>query len=374
MMRKKIVHVTFDMKIGGAERVIYNLVEHTDASKYDVSVLCLNQPIGPFGIELQEKGYKVAALDRQPGLDVSLVGDVRRYFIDDGIRIAHCHQYTPYVYGLLAAKLSGCKVIFTEHGRFFPDERKIKRVLINPALSCLTDHVTAISAATREALVHFENFRRDKIKIVYNGIDGSRFIPSKDSHLKKKLGISPDAYVLGTVARLDPIKNHPMMMKALKNVKESFPDTTLLIVGDGPERRTLEALVSELGLSSRIIITGFREDTHLFYGIMDVFLLTSFSEGTAMTLLEAMAAGLPCVVTNVGGNPEIVREGETGFIIPSGDESALTSRISLLLQDEDLRKKMGQAARKRFEENFTVDKMVREYEKIYDQLTDSRKA
>jgi glycosyltransferase involved in cell wall biosynthesis len=165
-----------------------------------------------------------------------------------------------------------------------------------------------------------------------------------------------------------------MMMKALKNVQETFPDTRLLIVGDGPERGRLEALASELGLSSHIFITGFREDTHLFYGIMDMFLLTSFSEGTAMTLLEAMAAGLPCVVTNVGGNPEIVRDGETGFIIPSDDEEALVDKVCMLLRDKTLMAAMGNAGRKRFEENFTVAKMVKEYEKIYEDLTDSRKA
>jgi len=367
MARIKIAHITFDMRIGGAERVIYHLVEHTDSSKYDVSVLCLEQPIGPFGLELQKKGYEVAACNRQPGFDISLVGAVRRFLIDEDIHVVHCHQYTPYIYGFLAGKLTGRRVIFTEHGRFFPDERKAKRVIINPLLSFFTNDITSISAATREALVRYENFPRSKIEIIYNGIDGSHGQASSKQETRKQLGIEEDAFVLGTVARLDPIKNHDMMIRVLKTIREKHPEVYLIIVGDGPERRRLERLVADLGLSSFVIFTGFREDTDLFYSVMDLFMLTSFSEGTAMTLLEAMACSLPCIVTNVGGNPEIVEDQRTGFIIPVNDEKALSDKISILMNDNVLRKQIGSAGRKRFEENFTVEKMVRAYEKLYNE-------
>jgi glycosyltransferase involved in cell wall biosynthesis len=364
-LRTRIVHITFDMGIGGAEQVIYNLVRHTDSSRYDVSVLCLNEPLGPFGMALEKQGYEIHPLDRKPGFDWSLVRGIRRFVIANEVRVLHCHQYTPYVYGLLGAVLTGCKVIFTEHGRFYPDRRKWKRVLVNPLLNQFTDFITAISAATREALVLFENFPRRKIKVVYNGIDDSRFILPQEEGLKESLGIARDAHIIGTVARLDPIKNHPLMIKALKIVLEHFPGTVLVIVGDGPERAKLEVLTRELGLSSQVIFTGFREDTHLYYRIIDIFLLTSFSEGTAMTLLEAMAGSLPCIATDAGGNTEVVRDGETGFIILNNDEKALAEKVCNLLADEPLRRKMGRAGRKRFENEFTVEKMVRAYEEMY---------
>jgi len=283
--------------------------------------------------------------------------------------VLHCHQYTPYVYGVLGAAFTPCKVIFTEHGRFHPDQRKLKRVLANPLLNLYTDYITAISSATREALVNFENFPKHKIRVVYNGIDDTEYVRSVSTNSKRQfLGIPEKAQVIGTVARLDHIKNHKMMINALKIVHHTYPDTFLIIVGDGPERETLELLASELKLSSRVIFTGFREDTHLFYKTMDIFLLTSLSEGTAMTLLEAMATGLPCVATDVGGNPEIVMDGETGFIIPSNDEITLAEKICTLFRNEDLMKKMGKAGRRRFEENFTVDKMVSSYQAIYDRV------
>jgi len=365
-LMKKIVHVTFDMGIGGAEQVICNLIENTDTSKYEVSVLCIDQPVGPFGMQLRKKGFQITALNRKPGFDISLIRDIRRHITCHKTDVLHCHQYTPYVYGLLAALFTRCRVVFTEHGRFYPDLRKPKRILLNPFLSLLTDSVTAISWATREALVRFENFPRHKIKIVYNGIDDSEYLLPRNPRLKTALEIPNDAFVLGTVARLDPIKNQKMMIRALELLGQFRSEIFLLIIGDGPERENLEEFASELGLASHVIFTGFREDAAMFYKITDIFLLTSFSEGTAMTLLEAMASGLPCIATDVGGNPEIVMNGETGFIIPSRDEKILAEKIRELLGNDLMRKRMGKAGRKRFEENFTAAGMTSSYEAIYE--------
>ncbi len=364
-MKKRIVHVTFDMGIGGAEQVIYNLIENTDSSAYEVSVLCTDQHIGAFGIQLQKKGYCVEAMSRKPGFDFSLIKKIHDYILSRKIDVLHCHQYTPYIYGLFGAALTPCKVIFTEHGRFYPDRRKLKRVIVNPFLSLMTAYITAISSATRDALIRFENFPSRKIKVVYNGISDAKYRLPRDTNVRKSLGISENAYILGTVARLDPIKNQKMMIKALKIVRRSFPETFLIIVGDGPERETLKNFASELQVSSHVVFTGFREDTHLFYRNMDMFLLTSFSEGTAMTLLEAMASCLPCIATNVGGNPEIVRDRETGFVIPGDNEEILAEKIIYLFEEKSMREKMGQAGRRRFEENFTAKKMAEAYQEMY---------
>ena len=363
---KRIVHVTFDMRIGGAEQVIYNLIENTKRSKYDVSILCLESCVGPFGKQLLEKGYTVTTLNRKPGFDVSLINRICQFVHKNHVNVLHCHQYTPYVYGVLGALFTQCEVIFTEHGRFYPDQRKLKRILVNPLFNLFTNHVTAISSATRYALVAFENFPGNKIKVIYNGIDDSRYLIPKDENLEKSLGTNEEHPILGTVARLDSIKNQTMMIRALKIIHQRYPKTFLIIVGDGPERETLESIVKELQLTSRVIFAGFREDAHLFYKIMDIFLLTSFSEGTAITLLEAMAAGLPCIATNVGGNPEIVVDKETGFLVTNDDAHDLAEKICILLDNEDAMTKMGKAARRRFEQNYTIDKMVEAYERLYE--------
>jgi glycosyltransferase involved in cell wall biosynthesis len=362
----KLAHVTFDMSIGGAERVICDLAQHTNQEQYDVSVICLQQPLGVFGEILRAEGFIVETLCRKPGFDISLIRGIRGIIHKKGLQLLHCHQYTPYVYGVLAAAGTPCKVIFTEHGRFYPDRRKPKRVLINPILNRLTAKVTAISEATRTALSVYENFPADHIEVIYNGIDDTDIRFADSGGLKAELGIDSKAPVLGTVARLDPIKNHPMMIRALKEVHLKQPEVVLLIVGDGPEMSSLKSLVHELAISDRVFFPGMRNDVQRFYKIMDLFLLTSFSEGTAMTLLEAMAAGVPCIATDVGGNPEIVADGETGYIIPNDDPASLKKCVLKILESKSLRETLCCAARKRFEERFTVQKMVSGYQKLYE--------
>jgi glycosyltransferase involved in cell wall biosynthesis len=361
----KVVHVTFDMRIGGAEQVIYHLVENTDPSGFDVSILCLERPIGPLGKRLKEKGYRVEALNRKPGFDLSLIKQLRRYVVENGIDVLHCHQYTPFVYGVIGSGFTGCKVIFTEHGRFYPDIKKTKRIIINPFLGFFTKNITAISSATREALVEYEGFPREKIKIVYNGIVDPAINVPQETNLKQELGIPEGARVLGTVARLDPIKNQAMMIKGLEVIRKQHPETYLVIVGDGPERKNLEEIASDMQLTPYVLFTGFKENVWDYYKIMDMFLLTSFSEGTAMTLLEAMASRLPCVVTNVGGNVEIVKDKETGIIISSDDVSELAEKVCDLFKHPLTAESYGEAARKRFEDHFTVGKMVECYQAMY---------
>lgn len=363
---KRVAHITFDMRIGGAERVILNLVENTDRSKYEVSVLCLNAPLGPFGIRLREKGFSVVELNRRPGFDISLIRQVRRYLRDERIDVVHCHQYTPYVYGVLGAAFTGCRVIFTEHGRFYPDRRKLKRVVLNPVLQILTDAVTAISLATREALIRYENFSGRKIDVIYNGLNDRSFHSIDETRVKRSLCIDENTFVFGTVARLDRIKNQPLMIRALNKVLKRHPETVLIVVGDGPERSALEALVKEMELSRNVYFTGFTDAPQCYYRAMGCFLLTSFSEGTAMTLLEAMACEIPCIVTDVGGNPEIVSHGETGFVIPNDDEKALVHMMCRIISEEKMRIHMGRNARKRFEKSFAVEKMVSAYQHLYD--------
>lgn len=367
MKKPKIVHVTFDMRIGGTEQVICNLVENTDRSRFQLSILCIEKEIGPFGKELIKKGFSITSLSRNPGFDITLIIMIYNYIKENKIDILHCHQYTPYVYGVLGALTTKCKVIFTEHGRFFPDQRKFKRILINPLLNLVTNRVTAISKATLGALVNFENFPGHKIRVIYNGMNSDRFFKN-DTGEKLIPELDENSFVLGTVARLDPIKNQKIMIKALKRVHQKYDNIYLIIVGDGPERKNLEDLVQELELSSFVIFTGFRQDTHLLYKIMDVFLLTSFSEGTAMTLLEAMASGLPCIATDAGGNPEIVKHNETGIIIPSDNITSLAESIIRLMEDKDFKTKAGLAGIERFKKKFTIDHMIKAYEKLYGEM------
>jgi len=362
-----ILHITFDMRIGGTEQVIKNLIESNNQTYFDMSILCLESPLGPFGDQLKENGISIHCLARKQGLDLSLINNIRRHIKSNEIQIIHCHQYTPWVYGLLATIGTNVKVVFTEHGRFYPDSTTWKRRLINPVLLAFTEDVTAISKATRDALVTFEFIPHDKVKVIYNGIIGLNSGTNK-TNLRQQLNITEDQLLVGTVARLDPIKNHQMMLHAFRLALDSGINAKLLIVGDGEERSNIESTITKLGLGESVILTGYIAKPQNYIDIMDIYLLSSLSEGTSMTLLEAMSLSKPCVVTHAGGNPEIILNGGNGFVTPNDDSSEFAQAIIRLCNDASLRKKMGEASRLRFKDEFSTTTMTGQFAKLYAEL------
>ena len=364
-MNINLLHVTFDMHIGGTEQVIKNLVEATDKTQFNTSILCIESPVGPFGKILSEKGYRIHSMSRKPGFDIKLIFAIRKYIIQNKIDVLHCHQYTPWVYGVLASILTGTKVIFTEHGRFYPDRSSWKRKYINPLLVRLTDHITAISKATKQALVDYEFIPAKRIEVIYNGIAELGSSATAADKLRQSLSIPDDHLILGTISRLDPIKNHRLLISAFAKVLKKHPELKLLIVGDGELRPDLEKQVQLLGISDDVIFTGFQANPVEYLQLMDIFLLPSLSEGTAMTLLEAMSLSKPCIVTNVGGNPEIIEDNVNGLVTPSDDEKMLITAIETLVEDQELRKKLGDTGRRKFEEKLTVQCMLNSYQEIY---------
>lgn len=174
--------------------------------------------------------------------------------------------------------------------------------------------------------------------------------------------------MFGTISRLDPIKNQTMMVRAFARCLKQNESLRLLIVGDGPIREELESLAAELGVGEAVIFTGFQPIPQQFLALMDVFLLPSLSEGTSMTLLEAMAFSKPTVATAVGGTPEIIVDGESGSLIANEDEEALVLAMMELSKSESQRDAMGKRARQDYESRFTLPSMVSHYESLYDRL------
>jgi len=358
------------MRIGGTEQVIKNLVEATDTSTYDASILCIEQPIGPFGQLLIKSGINIDSFQRKNGFDLTLIKDIRRYIKQHKIDVLHCHQYTPWVYGTFASVFLNVKVIFTEHGRFYPDSESWKRRLINPLLSFFTAKITSISEATKQALVQYEYLNSKNIEVVYNGISPQQAQPALVSTLREQYSLTKANVVFGTVARLDPIKNQTLLINAFHQVLIQEPNCKLFIVGDGEERQTLEQLVLKLNITDSVIFTGYITQPVNFMNLMDVFLLPSLSEGTSMTLLEAMSLGKTCVVTNAGGNPEVIKNNHNGFVTPNNELQPFADNMLKLAKDIGLRNKFGENSYKRFIDIFTNQAMSKSYSKIYQKTSE----
>ncbi len=197
------MHITFDMAIGGTKKVIRQLVLNTDKYHYEPSILCLDNHIGELGNDLTNNGYDVKSFKRKTsGLDLKLVIKIHKYIKHNSIDILHCHQYTPYTYGLLASLGTKASVIFTEHGMFYPDSFKWKRIFINRLLCLKTSAITSISKSTADALVKYENFPASLIKVIYNGISDLSNLDIDSQNLNNELGISNNPPVIGTISRL----------------------------------------------------------------------------------------------------------------------------------------------------------------------------
>ena len=369
----KVLQLVLSLAIGGTEKLVYDLVHRVNKRLVSPIVCCLDEP-GQFGEELEEEGFCIYTLGRSPGLDWRIINKIGTLLKEEQIEVVHAHQYTPYFYGLLGALY--CKmltrsrrpgVVFTEHGRFYPERRNLKRMLANPFFSLATDEIVTISESTKASLITYENFPARRIQVVYNGIDLSRFSLSSDGTVtKQRLGLADDDHVIGIIARLDPIKNHAMLLRAFPQILEKIPDTYLLIVGpDGPEKENIERLIISLGITENVRLLGARNDIADLLQACDVFALSSFSEGTSVTLLEAMAAAVPIVATNVGGNPEVIENKVTGYLVPSDDDVAMAEKLILLLQDTQIRERMGKAAQDRAHAKFSLEKMVSTYTDLY---------
>jgi glycosyltransferase involved in cell wall biosynthesis len=232
-------------------------------------------------------------------------------------------------------------------------------------LDILTDHITAISKATRQALVDFEYLPQDRIDVIYNGIHGLKADPQATQQLRDQYNIPVGATILGTIARLDPIKNHTMMLQAFNQVLSQHPNTCLIMVGDGEERANIENQITELGIADKVILTGYESKPHNLLNLMDIFLLSSLSEGTSMTLLEAMSLSKPCVVTDAGGNGEIIENEDNGLVTPNDDAATFADAILRLIREPDTLNTMQESARQRFDRLFTASAMARAYKEIY---------
>src|SRR5690554_8142443 len=209
----KVLHVTFNMGKGGTEQVIRQLVLGSRGQEVEHEIVCIDGQVGAIGEQMREEGIPVHRVSRAPGFDRKLIKNLRGLIRARNVSIVHCHQYTPFLYGRLAAMGTDAKVVFTEHGRSYPDRHRYKAALINPLLAILTSAVVAISSATRDALAKYEFMPKSKIKVIYNGIQPLKADPARINELRSELGIPADSFVYGTVSRLDPVKNQVMMLE-----------------------------------------------------------------------------------------------------------------------------------------------------------------
>ncbi|MEJ2671694.1 MAG: glycosyltransferase, partial [Deltaproteobacteria bacterium] len=283
----------------------------------------------------------------------------------------HVNSYVPGNYARLAAALMQVPIVVDHwHGftRFSP-----KRRLLCRALARFTDLSLAVSPGVKNYLVQEIGLAPDRIRVVANGVDLAAMDAARPGpEVRRELGLPEGAPVIGLVGRLDHWgKGHKELFTALSGLKERYP-VQALIVGGGRREAEIQQAAADLGLSGQVHFLGSRVDVPDLLQAMDIFVLPSYSEGLSLSLLEAMAAGLPVIATAVGGNPELVMDGVTGLLIPPKDAEALAAALERVLADPAWAKEMGEKARRQVAENYSVERLGREINGIYEELVEEK--
>jgi glycosyltransferase involved in cell wall biosynthesis len=324
--------------------------------------------IGAIGERLLAQGVPVVCLGRKMGRDWKLGWRIAREFHARRIEVVHAHQYTPFFYAALARAVMRRppRLILTEHGRHYPDiVSPFRRTANRLVLDHFADAVNACCAFSGRALARVDGFSGMRIEVIENGIEVERYGTAPDRGvLRSSLGLDPARRYVIAVARLHPIKDHATLQRAFAIVAASRPDADLLLAGDGPLRAALEQQARSLAIENRVRFLGVRSDVPALLQAADVFALTSISEAASLTILEAMASRLPVVVTAVGGNPEIVRHGVDGLLVPRGDAQAAAAALLQILESPTAAA-MGAAGRARVEDHYRLSRTVENYWRLY---------
>jgi glycosyltransferase involved in cell wall biosynthesis len=358
-----VLHVLNTLQTGGAEYLVLNLARALDRRRFPMLV-CSLQGDGEIGAELRGLGVPTFVLERREGIDPflvpSLVSLIRRHHV----RIVHTHNVAPWLYAGLAARLAGAAVCHTEHSSLFPEQRALKKA--EWLLGHLSKAVICDGEDVRRQLVEEQGLSPRNVVTVYNGVDTSTYGQPVDRAAgRQALGLELTAPVVGTVARLEPVKDQATLLEAFAQVAARLPEARLVVVGDGSQRAALEEQARQPALAGKVLFAGRRADVASLLPLLDAFVLSSVSEGLPLTILEAMAAGLPVVSTAVGVVPEAVVEGETGRLVPVKDAGRLAEAIGELLGDPTRARAMGAAGQKRARELFDLRVMTRRYEDLY---------
>ena len=360
----KVAQVVHSLGAGGTERLVIDLCLAL-APLAELQVLCLDEP-RVWARQLTDHGIPVTALGRTPGFDIGLARAIAREFRAWKPDVVHCHHYAPYVYGTLGSLMSiRAKVIYTEHGRLSDAPWSWKRKLANNLFGRLPGCFFAVSHDLRNYMIE-GGMPAHRMEVIYNGIPpGDPPGAAERQDARARLGLPESAYVAGTVARLDPVKDLPSLLEAFCALRASRPDASLVIVGDGDERASLETDAKRRGIANAVHFTGQRDDARDLLPAFDVYVNCSITEGVSVTILEAMAASRPVVVTRVGGTPEVVEHDVTGWLVPARVPTELGSALCHLAENDALASRLARAARAHVESQFATQTMLSRYLSIY---------
>jgi len=369
---KRILFFIEDSSPGGAQKILISILDSLNREKYGAVVGLLRE--GWLFEQLRSKGYEVIILDSTgKSFDWKLIGELLKLCRGFNVTLIHTHLFDSGLYACLAGIFSRLPIIITLHGEVDWKKKSnsiidgIKRVSIN----LVSNRIVYVSQGLRQ---YYENlgFSKEKSVVIYNGIDLNYFTPVEGRKVGSQLGLSSYNVLIGAVGHVKSWKGYEYMIEAAEIVNKQFPEAQFLIAGAFDKRdryyQSVKEMVKERKLEKHILFLGYQNDIKEILTALNLFVLPSITEGFSLSLVEAMAMGVPVVATRSGGPEEIVIDGKTGFLVPPGKPKKMAEKILVLLENIELRREMGERGRELVSDKFSIKAMVENYEKLYDKV------
>lgn len=372
----RIAHVVDVLALAGMEYGVVKLVNRLDPARFRSMIVCMRHQRDDVN-GLLSKDVAVFEMRKEPGRNWRVIGRLASLFREERVDVVHSHNWSTFLYAVCAARLAGVPaVIHGEHGK---DDtlRHPKRLLGARVLAKGVDRVCAVSRDLAEEVVRDWRVPSDRVRWIPNGVDLDAFGgDDRSEELRGEFGLTPGDLVVMNTGGFRAIKDHATLLRAFAAVHRAEPRARLLLIGQGganDPRAGLDREAESLGVAAAVRFAGVRTDIPRLLRTCDVYVNSSRYEGMSNTILEAMAAGRPVVATAVGGNPDLVGDGVTGYLVPSGDPEAMAGRVLDLLRDASLRERLGAAGRARMEAVHSMPGMVRAYAALYTELDSKRR-
>ena len=373
LRRIRILHVIDNLMAGGLENALVNLVQRMDPDLFEHVVCCL-RVLGPNADRLKGAA-EILCLHQKPSSRPQISGLVRT-IRSVGPDVVHSRNWAG-CEGVLAGKWARVgAVVHSEHGfeQGSVDKDRWRRRAVRRVVYELADKVLAVSHQLKRVHAERTGFPEKRISVIHNGVDDQRFQPRPDMRVvaRRELGIAEEEFCIGCVGSLAPVKAHMTLLRAVDAASNRTNRWRVVFIGEGPERANLEAFLDGRSWKPQVSFLGLSSGVADLLNALDVYVLPSVFEGISNSLLEAMATGLPVLASDVGGNPEVVVNGESGILFAAGDDRTLAQSLDLLSSDGGIRSRLASRGRSRVQQHFSLKSMVQAYEQMYCELAGRR--
>jgi sugar transferase (PEP-CTERM/EpsH1 system associated) len=368
-------HTIWSLSDGGMERGLVNLVNLSSPRDFCHVILCLGET-GVLFDRVNRSLCRVVGLRKRPGNDVTIPFKIAAWARHLRLDILHARGWPTLVESAIGGYLGGVRrTVYGFHGKTVGElsRKGVRRRLAETIVPRLYSEIVTLTESMKADVSRQWRLDSARVRVIANGVDTDMFQPCRRRlTLRTEFDLPLDRIILGNVARLDPVKNHVVVLRSLIRLRSMGVEPVLLLIGDGPERPRLEGEIRAYGLTTQVRLLGQSDRIPELLNCMDIYVQPSLYEGFSNTLLEAMACGLPVIATRTGGTVDVVREGQEGHLFDPHDDEALALLI-LTLTNRDMRQVMGMRGRRRVTENFPLSTMIREYERMYRDLSASER-